>query len=253
MKHHGSFFLKLRSFFFPLVRGLCSFFPITGYFIISVFMSSSSLQADSKLIAGLACQDERVIKSVYKQIFGFIMGHVRKHGGSEEQGIDMVHKVLLILIQQARGGKLTLYADAKLTTYATSIAKYQWLNLLRDMGREKRRMPMISLPQGEEDALHPLHNIPDSGPLPSDYQTRGYEDCMEEILEASIQQLPPSDKRMMDLRIKERVKLKEAGRLLGITESAAKQRYKRARLKLGELMQTQPNYEDCREHNDLSP
>lgn len=66
-------------------------------------------------------------------LHAWVRGYTKRNGGSEADGEDLYHDTFITFDRLLREGKYR--GEAALKTYFCSIAKWQWLNRLRKMGR----------------------------------------------------------------------------------------------------------------------
>jgi RNA polymerase sigma factor (sigma-70 family) len=89
-----------------------------------------------ELIENLKKEDNKAIAFVYKKHFSMVKRFIINNNGSVEDAEDVFQEMMIVLLQKLRTSNFEVTASLK--TYVMAIAKYMWLNRLRQAKTYKR-------------------------------------------------------------------------------------------------------------------
>ena len=107
-------------------------------------MTASPLTSAPALRQALLADRARILTQLYRQAFPTVRRLVQRQGGSEQDAQDVFQDALVILYEQAVGGRLELTAAA--STYLIGIARHRWQHELR----RRARLPHEPLPDATD-------------------------------------------------------------------------------------------------------
>jgi RNA polymerase sigma factor (sigma-70 family) len=84
---------------------------------------------DQDIIQGILQQNKDVLLFIYKHNFLTIKYYIEKNNGSEKDAEDIFQDTLIVLFNKVRNNDLEL--TSSFDTYLFTIAKFQWLKVLR--------------------------------------------------------------------------------------------------------------------------
>ncbi|MBD2723563.1 RNA polymerase sigma factor [Hymenobacter armeniacus] len=139
--------------------------------------ASPHLLPATALRDALLANREQALTRLYRRAFPAVRRYVRGHGGSAEDAQDVFQDALVILYEQATGGRLVLTASA--STYLVSICRNRWQHELR----RRARLPQDALPDDPEQLNAETPDASEeAGPAVLDYVERLGAKCKSILL-----------------------------------------------------------------------
>ena len=90
---------------------------------------------DPRMIKLLVSEDHKTIKEVYKRFYPKAIGMVKKLGGDENEGKDIMQLSIIDLISNLKQNKYK--SNSKLESYFLSIVKFKWFDRVKKIQRER--------------------------------------------------------------------------------------------------------------------
>jgi len=95
-------------------------------------------------LAGIAQNDTKVLKAIYKENLGKITKFVQKNNGSKDDALDVFQDALVVIYKKIQANELQL--TSSFSTYLFSVCRFIWLRELKKKYRQEAPMENISSP-----------------------------------------------------------------------------------------------------------
>lgn len=81
--------------------------------------------SDKEIIEGIASDNNRVLRYVYKELFPYVEMYVIQHGGSSDLAQDIFQEALIVILRKIAADDFSL--QCKFSTYLYAICKRIWI------------------------------------------------------------------------------------------------------------------------------
>lgn len=109
---------------------------------------------DQIIIGRIRANDRQVLGELFIKYEKLIVHHIQSHGGSRDDGEDILQESIIVLWQQVVSGQFEL--TSRLSTYLLAIAKNKWLAELRRRRRLVNENNADDLSDDKPSALEEL-------------------------------------------------------------------------------------------------
>ena len=109
-----------------------------------------------QIVDGIRKRDNRIITSVYKEIYPKINYHILNNGGTADDAKDVFQEAIIVVFRQIQNGTFEIKTDFE--GYVYGIARLIWLKTLRNRSIHERN---INKMEGDVQVSHPADEIID--------------------------------------------------------------------------------------------
>ncbi|HEY8388556.1 MAG TPA: sigma-70 family RNA polymerase sigma factor [Parasegetibacter sp.] len=106
---------------------------------------------DLLLLMGLAANDEKAVKSIYKQYYNMVQTMILNNSGSADDARDVFQETIMVLYEKVKTGRFEL--NSLLKTYLYSVARRIWLKKLQLASKQNNSIEFTDEPLESDDEL----------------------------------------------------------------------------------------------------
>jgi RNA polymerase sigma factor (sigma-70 family) len=134
---------------------------------------------DQEIIQGILQQKNDILLFLYKNNFRSIKKYIENNSGSDKDAEDIFQDTLIVIFDKIRKNELNL--TSSFSTFLFSIAKFQWMNILKH--RQVRNVTLEDCDQllNEEPEIHEELILAERKKLVVHYFNEISEDCKKII------------------------------------------------------------------------
>jgi RNA polymerase sigma factor (sigma-70 family) len=100
-----------------------------------------------EIVDGIKKRDNKVLTIIYKNLFPGISNYVINHGGNADDAKDVFQESVIIIFRQIEDNSIDIKTGFE--NYLYGIARYVWLNMLRNKDIHNRNINQVEEPEIE--------------------------------------------------------------------------------------------------------